>query len=203
MADTSSDGSRSGQPLLDAHLDASTSVGTAEIESSGGRFASLAAVMTIVVMAALAFVLLRHPVAPEVNFTTIKGEKFDTASLKGKVVLVNFWATSCLYCMHEMPGVVDTYRRLHDQGLDVVAVAMPYDPPNSVVDYANSRQLPFPVALDMNGTAAKKCGEIDATPTTVVIDRSGHIVAKYIGELDFEPLSAFLEKELAKPAAST
>ena len=167
-----------------------------------GRFASLAAVITIAVLAALTFVLVRHPVAPEVNFTTIKGEKFDTSSLKGKVVLVNFWATSCVYCVHEMPGVVDTYRRLHDQGLDVVAVAMSYDPPSYVLDYANSRKLPFPVALDLTGEAAQKFGEVDATPTTIVIDRSGHIVAKYIGELQFDSLQAFLTKELAKPVAA-
>jgi peroxiredoxin len=171
--------------------------------SSEGRFAPLAALATIAVLAALALVLVRHPRAPEVNFTTITGEKFDTASLKGKVVVVNFWATSCLYCMHEMPGVVNTYQRLHDKGLDVVAVAMDYDPPSYVLDYAQSRRLPFKVALDSSGDAAAKFGHVDATPTTVVIDRDGQIVARYVGELEFETLEPFLEKQLAKPQART
>ncbi len=171
---------------------------------TSNRLAPFAAILVLLVFGSIAWLALRHPVAPNVPLTTIKGERFDVASLKGKVVVVNFWATSCLYCVQEMPGVVDSYQRFHAQGLDVVAVAMRYDPPSYVVDYAQSRGLPFKVALDISGEAAKRFGDVEATPTTVIIDRSGHVVARYEGELDFEAFNALLEKELAEqgPAAA-
>ena len=171
--------------------------------SRASRLAPLAAVFVVLAIAAMAWLITRQPAAPNLSFTTLTGERFDTASLKGKVVLVNFWATSCTYCVHEMPGVVSTYNMFHEQGLDVVAVAMRYDPPSYVVDYSESRHLPFKVTLDLNGDAARQFGNVEATPTTVVIDRSGHIVARFQGELEFEALNKFLAKELAEPASTS
>jgi len=73
--------------------------------------------------------------APQVTFTSLKGEKISMQSLRGKVVLVNFWATSCVGCIHEMPQIIDTYRKYNTRGLETIAVAMSYDPPNYVVNY--------------------------------------------------------------------
>ena len=123
------------------------------------RLAPVAAVFVVLAMAAMTWLITRQPPAPNLNFTTLTGQRFDTASLKGKVVLVNFWATSCSYCIHEMPGVVSTYNKFHEQGLDVVAVAMKYDPPSYVLDYSQSRHLPFKVTLDLNGDAARQFGQ--------------------------------------------
>jgi cytochrome oxidase Cu insertion factor (SCO1/SenC/PrrC family) len=74
--------------------------------------------------------LTAKPAAPDVTFTSLSGERIDLKSLRGKVVMVNFWATSCSTCVHEMPQMVDTYTRFKDRGLNFVAVAMSYDPPN-------------------------------------------------------------------------
>ena len=62
--------------------------------------------------------------APDVTFHGIHGEKITSASLRGKVVMVNFWATSCTTCVAEMPDMVDTYNKYKGQGLEFVAVAM-------------------------------------------------------------------------------
>jgi peroxiredoxin len=181
-----------------------SAVATSRSESiATSRLAPAAAVFVALAVAAMAWLITRQPEAPNLKFTTLSGQRFDTASLKGKVVLVNFWATSCTFCIHEMPGVVRTYNRFHDQGLDVVAVAMKYDPPSYVLDYSTSRHLPFKVALDLNGEAAKQFGNVEDTPTTVVIDRSGRIVARFQGELEFEALNSFLSKELAEPASAS
>jgi peroxiredoxin len=172
-------------------------------EQITSRLAPIAAIFVILALGGMAWLITRQPPAPNLSFTTLTGQRFDTASLKGKVVLVNFWATSCTFCIHEMPGVVNTYRRFNDQGLDVVAVAMKYDPPSYVADYSESRHLPFKVTLDLNGEAARQFGNVEATPTTIVIDRAGRIVARFQGELEFEALNSFLAKELAEPVAAS
>ena len=138
--------------------------------------------------------------APNVTFTAIDGKKFSTNDLRGKVVLVNFWATSCTTCVHEMPKMVETYQRFHDSGLDFVAVAMAYDPPNYVVNYAETRKLPFRVAIDADGNAARVFGDVQLTPTTFVLDKQGRIVKKYLGEPDFAELHRLIERQLAQNA---
>ena len=86
--------------------------------------------------------LFKAEKAPEVTFISIAGDKISTANLRGKVVMVNFWATSCTSCVREMPAMVDTYRKFKGQGLEFVAVAMQYDPPNYVLNFTETRKLP-------------------------------------------------------------
>jgi peroxiredoxin len=116
------------------------------------------------------------------------------------VVLVNFWATSCAVCVKEMPRLAEIHRRHSDRGLETVAVAMSYDPPNYVVQYAERTRLPFRVALDPVGQVAKQFGDVRLTPTTFVIDRRGQIVKRIVGEPDFAQLDRLLEAKLAEPA---
>jgi peroxiredoxin len=135
-------------------------------------------------------------VAPNISFTSLKGEHISLAKLRGKVVLVNFWATSCSTCMHEMPQMVQTYNRYKSQGLEFVAVAMSYDRPDYVLNYAQSRQLPFTVALDLESAAARAFGGIEATPTTFLIGKDGTIIKRFVGEPEFEALHRLLEQQL-------
>lgn len=135
-------------------------------------------------------------VAPDVTFISIAGDKISTQGLRGKVVMVNFWATSCTTCVHEMPAMVDTYNKFKGQGLEFVAVAMQYDPPNYVVNFTETRKLPFIVALDSGGDIAKSFGDVTLTPTTFVIGKDGAILKRYVGEPDFAQLHALLQKAL-------
>lgn len=135
--------------------------------------------------------------APEVVFTDLQGKTMSTQSLRGKVVMVNFWATSCSSCVKEMPQMADTYRKYNARGLEFVAVAMQYDPPNYVINFAETRQLPFKVALDVQGTLAKSFGDVTLTPTTFVIGKDGAIIKRYVGEPRFDELHQLLEKALA------
>ncbi len=134
--------------------------------------------------------------APQVTFISIKGEKISTASLRGKVVMVNFWATSCATCVKEMPQMVETYNKFKGRGLEFVAVAMKYDPPNYVLNYAETRQLPFTVALDAGGDIAQQFGDVAMTPTTFVIGKDGKILKRYVGEPDFAALEVLLKSSL-------
>lgn len=134
--------------------------------------------------------------APQVTFTSLKGDQFSTAGLRGKVVMVNFWATDCPGCIAEMPQIVATYKKFRNQGFEVVAVAMQYDPPNYVLAYTKKNDLPFPVALDPMGKIAKAFGNIQLTPTSFVIDKQGNVISRIVGEPDFTKLHALLEKHL-------
>jgi peroxiredoxin len=135
---------------------------------------------------------------PVVTLTTIQGEKLTAGDLRGKVVLVNFWATSCVTCVKEMPKLVETYRKHRDRGFETIAVAMSYDPPNYVLHYAEKNALPFKVALDPTGATARAFGDVSLTPTTFVIDRRGTIVKRYLGEPDFAELDRLIEGKLAE-----
>jgi peroxiredoxin len=154
-----------------------------------------------VVIAAIAvigyFSFFAQQTAPEVTFTDLQGRTFDSQSLRGKVVMVNFWATSCTTCVKEMPHMVETYNKYKSQGLEFIAVAMSYDPPNYVLNYAQTRNLPFKVVLDREGELAKSFGNVQMTPTTFVIDKEGRILKRYLGEPDWDGLNKLLEKSLA------
>ncbi|MGH6638110.1 MAG: TlpA disulfide reductase family protein [Polaromonas sp.] len=136
--------------------------------------------------------------APESTFVLLDGSKTTTADLKGKVTLVNFWATSCVTCVAEMPKVIATYNKYKSQGYDTLAVAMRYDPPSYVVNFAETRQLPFKVAIDNTGAVAKAWGEVQLTPTTYLVNKRGEIVKRYVGEPDFAALHQLIEKLLAE-----
>ncbi len=136
--------------------------------------------------------------APQTSFVLLDGSKQTTQDLRGKVTLVNFWATSCTTCVGEMPKVVATYEKYKAKGFDTVAVAMAYDPPAYVVNYAETRKLPFKVAIDNTGAVAKAWGEVQLTPTTYLVDKHGQIVKRYVGEPDFAELHKLIEKLLAQ-----
>lgn len=157
----------------------------------------LLAIMALAIVGALAYTLLQKPTAPAVTFTTLEGKRIPLESLRGKVVLVNFWATSCPGCIKEMPGMVETYHQYKNKGFEIVAVAMSYDPPNYVLNFVQTRQLPFPVALDINGAHARAFGNVQLTPTSFIVGKDGTVLEQKIGELDFVKLKALLDKELS------
>ncbi|MBW8458143.1 MAG: TlpA family protein disulfide reductase [Thiobacillus sp.] len=158
---------------------------------------ALIAVAVLALVGALAYALLDKPSAPAATFTTLEGRSIVLGELRGKVVLVNFWATSCPGCIKEMPGMVETYKQYKDRGFEIVAVAMRYDPPNYVANFARTRQLPFPVVLDVDGEHARVFGNVQLTPTSFIIGKDGRILEQKLGELDFVRLKALLDKELS------
>jgi len=136
--------------------------------------------------------------APAVAYTLLDGRRSELAALRGHVVLVNFWATSCAPCVEEMPAMVDNWRRFSPQGFETLAVAVQYDAPALVSSFAQSRALPFPVIIDNTGEIAHRFGDVQFTPTSLLINKRGEIVRRWIGKTDFAalaPLIARLEAE--------
>jgi peroxiredoxin len=139
----------------------------------------------------------RASVAPNSNFVLLDASTATTESFKGKVTLVNFWATSCTTCVAEMPKLTATYNKYNARGYEMVAVAMQYDPPSYVVNFAETRKLPFKVAIDNTGAIAKAWGDVKLTPTTYLVNKKGEIVKRYVGEPEAAELHALIEKLLA------
>src|SRR5258706_16381235 len=91
----------------------------------------------------------RPVTTPEVNFIGVRGDQFAMSSLKGKVVLVNFWATSCTVCVSEMPKMVQTYEKYREQGLETVAVAVVYYPPDRGCAHGQKNKMPLRGRVDI------------------------------------------------------
>jgi peroxiredoxin len=155
--------------------------------------------LAVVVAAGIAswFVLRPAQAAPDVTFASIDGQKIHLSDLRGKVVLVKFWATDCVTCIKQMPDTIADFNKYSAQGFQTVAVAMNYDPPNYVLNYSQTRKLPFTVALDTKGDVAQAFGDVRLTPTAFLIDKQGHIVKRYLGEYDPQTFHAEIEKALA------
>lgn len=135
--------------------------------------------------------------APASNFLLLDGRRVAASELRGKVTLINFWATTCVSCVKEMPDLVATYQKYAARGYETIAVAMSYDPPQWVQNFAQTRQLPFKVALDSTGEIAQAWGDVKLTPTTYVVDKQWRIVKRYVGEPEFAALHELIEKLLA------
>lgn len=151
-----------------------------------------------ILLLTLGYSLTRKHQAPDVLFTTLSGQQLRMEQLRGKMTLVNFWATTCSGCVAEMPKLVETYRRYQPRGFELIAVAMPYDPAEQVGAYVRKNALPFPVALDTDGSLTRQFGDVRLTPTAILIDKQGNIVRTIVGELDFPTLNQQLEQELER-----
>lgn len=135
---------------------------------------------------------------PDLPFTQLDGSQHRLADLKGKVALINFWATSCSTCVREMPEIVATHQHFKARGYETLAVAMQYDPPAYVMQFAQSRQLPFRVAIDHTGALAQAFGPVQLTPTTLLVNKQGQVVKRYVGEPDFKALHALIDQLLTE-----
>ena len=158
-------------------------------------------ILPLLIAGALLFLwlnLTQKVQAPDITFTTIDNKKISMASLKGKVVLVNFWASDCTSCIKEMPYLASLYRAYKASGFEVINVAMQYDPPAQVLNYATLKALPFPIMHDGFGAVSAAFGGIEATPTAFVFDKNGHRLLQATGVLDFVSLKQLLDIELAK-----
>ena len=97
-----------------------------------------------------------------------------------------------------MPELVATYNKFKGRGYETLAVAMSYDPPSYVVNFAQTRQLPFKVAIDNTGSLARDWGDVKLTPTTFLVNKRGEIVKRFVGTPNFVELHQLIEKLLAE-----
>jgi len=129
-------------------------------------------------------------------FTVLSGQQTTLGQLPARAVLVNFWATSCTTCVAEMPELIATHQRFAPDGYDTVAIAMQYDPPAYVMDFAKTRGLPFQVTMDLDGRLAKDFGNVQITPTSFLLDKQRRVIKRIVGRPDFADLHEEIERLL-------
>ena len=156
------------------------------------------AVVALLALGAFAYALARPaPLAPAVQLTSLKGESIDTSRLRGKVLVVSFWSTTCGICLHEMPDLVERHRALAARGYETIAIATYKDDLERVRELAARKKLPYAIAFDRNASASKAFGDVRLTPTTFVIDRRGRILKRYVGRTPWKEFDALVERALA------
>ena len=118
--------------------------------------------------------------APQFTLRNLKGNLVSLDSLKGQVVVLNFWATWCVPCRIEMPAFEHLYRRYRSGGMTVLGVSLDKDGDEKVQKFIEEYQLSFPILMDSEGKAEKLYPSV-SIPFTFVIDKSGRIVARVDG----------------------
>ncbi len=122
------------------------------------------------------------PKAPDFDLPTLDGAHVSLGSLRGKVVLIDFWSTICDPCLKEMPELVKLYQERKDKGFTVLAIAT--DGPETVANVssvARERNMVFPVLLDTETAVLDRYNPEGRLPFTEVIDRNGNVVLKRSG----------------------
>ena len=137
--------------------------------------------------------------APEVVFRTLDGEHLALRAARGPV-LVSFWSTTCTVCLAEMPDLARLHADYAPRGFELVAVAMPHDRPDRVLELAEARSLPFPVALDIDGRVLAAFEPVPGTPTSFLIDAEGRVVERHVGRHDLDALRLRLDALLGASA---
>lgn len=142
---------------------------------------------------------------PAVQVQTLDGGSLNLASLRGKVLLVNFWATTCPGCIAEIPELVALQKAYGPQGFAVVGIAMRYDDPRQVRALAAADHLPYVVALDSDGKAAEQFGHVNLTPTSFLVAPDGRIIERKVGNFDFRAMERRIRDLLpdVRPALSS
>ena len=122
--------------------------------------------------------------APDFTLTSLDGERYTLSKLRGKVVLVNFWATWCAPCRQEIPDLSRLHTRYKDRDFMVLGISMDEISPKKIQKFARNYKISYPVLHGPQselGKISKSYGGIQAIPTTFLIDKQGNIRARYIG----------------------
>lgn len=122
--------------------------------------------------------------APDFTLKDINGNSISLSSFKGKVVLLNFWATWCPPCRAEIPSMNKLYQKLKNRGFVILAVSTDRAVVD-VKDFLKTIPVNFPVVVDYNLTVSRSLYKVFMLPTTFLIDRKGVIVEKYFGDQDW------------------
>lgn len=155
-------------------------------------------IWTVLLLGAIAYVWFRPPAwvseenraAPNIRVTLNDGRELALEDLRGKVVVVNFWATWCPYCRHEMPAMETFYMDYRERGFEILALSLD-DDPETVTRFMAKEGYHFPAV--MAGTSGAAFGGVSRLPTSFVIDRQGRIRHKVSGQLHYGRLQDMVE----------
>lgn len=135
-----------------------------------------------------------NSVAPDFSLTNLDGQKLKLSEYKGKIVLLDFWATWCAPCQEEIPGFVDMQKKYGDRGLQVIGISMD-DSPAPVRPFYQKHEMNYPVAVG-DAQLADRFGGVLGLPVTFLIDRDGKIRQKFVGATEVSTIDKAVQSLL-------
>lgn len=134
--------------------------------------------------------------APNFELTTPEGKKVKLSDYKGKIVVIDFWATWCPPCRKGIPDLISLKKQYKDQGLEVIGISLDEEK-EKVTPFMKQYGINYPVVYgDMN--VVQSYGNISSIPTSFVIDKNGNIVASYVGLVDKSEYEKHIKNLLGK-----
>lgn len=133
--------------------------------------------------------------APNFSLKTENGKTIELSKLKGKVVIVNFWATWCPPCRAEIPGFVDLYKKYKNKGVEIVGIALDQGGWSDVSPFLKKNNINYPIVIG-DDNITNDYGSIEAIPTTFIVDKKGFIAEQHIGFFEKEKLEKILQSLL-------
>lgn len=137
------------------------------------------------------------PPAPDFTLPSLSGDDYSLADARGKVVIVNFWATWCGPCVRETPGFVDLQNELGGDSFEIVGVSLDQEGFEVIRPFADKYEVSYPMLLD-DGALADEFGGVYAMPSSFIIDKEGRVAHRVIGEFPFEDLRDEIERMIAE-----
>lgn len=146
----------------------------------------------------------RGTMAPDFELEILqgKGKKIQLSSLKGKAVIVNFWATYCDPCKIEMPWLADLQKKYGPQGFQILGIVMDDPGEKTIIDFTKKMGVNYPVLVGTE-KVADLYGGIDGLPTTFFLDRDGKVVDRVLGLEDETLIEASIKKSLGDASSSS
>lgn len=138
--------------------------------------------------------LQTHSLAPDFSLPDLNGQKLDLSAYRGKVVLLDFWATWCDPCLKEIPLFVELQDQYRNRGLQIIGISMD-DGPEPVQDFYRRYKMNYPVAMG-NAKLGRLYGGVLGLPTCFLIDRDGRIYTKHIGPVEISVIEEEIRKVL-------
>jgi cytochrome c biogenesis protein CcmG, thiol:disulfide interchange protein DsbE len=154
---------------------------------------------TVLLVVAIVYLWFRPPAwvseeqkqIPNITIGLLDGRVLRLEQLRGEVVVVNFWATWCPYCRHEMPAMADFYRDYHQRGFEILALSQDQDQA-AAARFMSHEAYPFPAAM-ADASSNTAFGEVKRLPTSFIIDKQGRLRYKISGQLHYARLKTLVE----------